>query len=49
LKKYAQLLVYNQKLTEADQQLVVLRQLYKQKVSLAEIIELNKKAQAKKS
>ncbi|MCH7394506.1 Wzy polymerase domain-containing protein [Acinetobacter dispersus] len=49
LKKYAQLLVYNQKLTEAEQQLVVLRQLYKQKVSLAEIIELNKKAQAKKS
>lgn len=49
LKKYAQLLVYNQKLTEAEQQLVVLRQLYKQKVSLAEIVELNKKAQAKKS
>jgi len=49
LKKYAQLLAYNQKLEEAEQQLVVLRQLYKQKVSLADIIELNKKAQIKKS
>lgn len=49
LKKYAQLLAYNQKLEEAEQQLVVLRQLYKQKVSLADIIELNKKAQVKKS
>lgn len=49
LKKYAQLLAYNQKLEEAEQQLVVLRQLYKQKVSLADIMELNKKAQIKKS
>ncbi|RPE29904.1 O-antigen ligase [Acinetobacter sp. BIGb0102] len=49
LKKYAQLLAYNQKLEEAEQQLVVLRQLYKQKVRLADIIELNKKAQIKKS
>ncbi|KYQ84578.1 hypothetical protein AWW72_07975 [Acinetobacter sp. NRRL B-65365] len=49
LKKYAQLLAYNQKLDEAEQQLIVLRQLYKQKVSLADIIELNKKAQIKKS
>ena len=49
LKKYAQLLAYNQKLEEAEQQLVVLRQLYKQKVSLTDIIELNKKAQVKKS
>ncbi|MEB6479913.1 PglL family O-oligosaccharyltransferase [Acinetobacter vivianii] len=49
LKKYAQLLAYNRKFEEAEQQLVVLRQLYKQKVSLADIIELNKKAQVKKS
>ncbi len=49
LKKYAQLLAYNQKLEEAEQQLVVLRQLYKQKVSLAEIIELNNKTKVKQS
>lgn len=49
LKKYAQLLAYNHKLEEAEQQLVVLRQLYKQKLSLAEIIELNKKTQVKQS
>lgn len=42
LKKYAQLLAYNQKFSEAEQQLFVLKQLYKQKVSLAEILELNK-------
>lgn len=41
LKKYAQLLAYNHKLVEAEQQLFVLQQLYKQKISLAEIIELN--------
>ncbi|USA46845.1 Wzy polymerase domain-containing protein [Acinetobacter sp. C26M] len=45
LKKYAQLLVYNKKITEAERQLVVLNQLYKQKLSLAEIIELNHKTQ----
>lgn len=43
LKKYAQLLVYNKKIIEAERQLVVLNQLYKQKLSLAEIIELNNK------
>ena len=43
LKKYAQLLVYNHKLDEAEQQLFVLQQLYKQKISLAEIMELNNK------
>ncbi|ENX38208.1 PglL family O-oligosaccharyltransferase [Acinetobacter sp. NIPH 2100] len=43
LKKYAQLLVYNQKVKDAEQQLVVLNRLYKQKLSLAEIIELNNK------
>ncbi|ESK54384.1 PglL family O-oligosaccharyltransferase [Acinetobacter tjernbergiae] len=41
LKKYAQLLVYNHKLVEAEQQLFVLQQLHKQKISLAEIFELN--------
>jgi len=41
LKKYAQLLAYNHKLVEAEQQLFVLQQLYKQKISLAEILELN--------
>ncbi|NIE96573.1 O-antigen ligase family protein [Acinetobacter sp. Tr-809] len=45
LKKYAQLLVYNKKIIEAERQLVVLNQLYKQKLSLAEIIELNNKTQ----
>ncbi|ENW07028.1 O-antigen ligase family protein [Acinetobacter beijerinckii] len=44
LKKYAQLLVYNQKINAAEQQLVVLNRLYKQKLSLAEIIELNNKS-----
>ena len=43
LKKYAQLLVYNHKFDEAEQQLFVLQQLYKQKISLAEIMELNNK------
>ena len=43
LKKYAQLLVYNHKLDEAEQQLFILQQLYKQKISLAEIMELNNK------
>lgn len=43
LKKYAQLLVYNHKLDEAEKQLFVLQQLYKQKISLAEIMELNNK------
>ncbi|MBC9228949.1 O-antigen ligase C-terminal domain-containing protein [bacterium SPL81] len=41
LKKYAQLLEYNEKIADAEQQLVVLNRLYKQKLSLAEIIELN--------
>ncbi|UTO19848.1 Wzy polymerase domain-containing protein [Acinetobacter sp. Z1] len=44
LKKYAQLLVYNEKIADAEQQLVVLNRLYKQKLSLAEIIELNNKS-----
>lgn len=43
LKKYAQLLVYNHKLDEAEKQLFVLQQLYKQKISLAEIMELHNK------
>ncbi|KXZ68469.1 PglL family O-oligosaccharyltransferase [Acinetobacter venetianus] len=41
LKKYAQLLAYNQKQDEAEQYLLVLQRLYKQKISLAEIVELN--------
>ncbi|MBH2001553.1 MAG: O-antigen ligase C-terminal domain-containing protein [Moraxellaceae bacterium] len=41
LKKYAQLLAYNHKFVEAEQQLFVLQQLHKQKISLAEIFELN--------
>lgn len=41
LKKYAQLLVYNQKAEEAERYLLVLQRLYKQKISLAEIVELN--------
>ena len=41
LKKYAQLLAFNQKFTEAEQQLLVLQKLHKQKMSLAEMIELN--------
>ncbi|MEF9994488.1 MAG: Wzy polymerase domain-containing protein, partial [Acinetobacter sp.] len=43
LKKYAQVLVYNQKPIEAKQQLFVLNQLYKKKMGLAEIIELNQR------
>ena len=41
LKKYAQLLVYNQKMAEAEQQLFILQQLYGQKMGLADIVELN--------
>ncbi len=41
LKKYAQLLVYNQKAEEAERYLLVLQRLYKQKISLVEIVELN--------
>ena len=43
LKKYAQVLVYNRKPIEAKQQLFVLNQLYKKKMGLAEIIELNQR------
>lgn len=41
LKKYAQLLVYNQKMAEAEQQLFILQQLYGEQMSLADIVELN--------
>lgn len=41
LKKYAQLLVYNQKMAEAEQQLFILQQLYGEKMGLADIVELN--------
>lgn len=43
LKKYAQVLVYNRKPIEAKQQLFVLNQLYKKKMGLVEIIELNQR------
>ncbi|WP_436898386.1 Wzy polymerase domain-containing protein [Acinetobacter gyllenbergii] len=43
LQKYAQLLAYNQKFKEAEQQLLVLNRLYKKKLSLAEIVALNNK------
>ena len=41
LKKYAQLLVYNQKMAEAEQQLFILQQLYGEQMDLADIVELN--------
>lgn len=41
LKKFAQVLVYNQKNEEAEKYLYVLNRLYKKDVSLADIIELN--------
>lgn len=41
LKKYAQLLVYNQKTAEAEQQLFILQQLYGENIGLADIVELN--------
>lgn len=41
LKKFAQVLVYNQKNKEAEKYLYVLNRLYKKDVSLIEIIELN--------
>ena len=41
LKKYAQLLVYNQKMAEAEQQLFILQQLYGEKMGLADIVKLN--------
>lgn len=41
LKKFAQVLVYNQKNKEAEKYLYVLNRLYKKDVSLTEIIELN--------
>ena len=41
LKKYAQLLVYNQKMAEAEQQLFILQQLYGENIRLADIVELN--------
>ncbi|QHH93878.1 O-antigen ligase family protein [Acinetobacter gyllenbergii] len=44
LKKYAQLLAYNHKFEEAEQQLFILQQLYKQTLSLPEVIEMNKRA-----
>ncbi|MCH7338999.1 PglL family O-oligosaccharyltransferase [Acinetobacter higginsii] len=44
LKKYAQVLVYNHKFQEAEQQLFILQQLYGQTLSLPEVIEMNKQA-----
>ncbi|MDH0029843.1 MULTISPECIES: O-antigen ligase family protein [unclassified Acinetobacter] len=41
LKKYAQLLVYNQKMAEAEQQLFILQQLYGENIGLADIVEVN--------
>ncbi|MEN8320840.1 PglL family O-oligosaccharyltransferase [Acinetobacter junii] len=41
LKKFAQVLVYNQKNEEAEKYLYILNRLYKKDVSLADIIELN--------
>ncbi|WHP04868.1 Wzy polymerase domain-containing protein [Acinetobacter corruptisaponis] len=41
LKKYAQLLVYNQKMAEAEQQLFILQQLYGENIGLVDIVELN--------
>ncbi|WP_151722980.1 PglL family O-oligosaccharyltransferase [Acinetobacter junii] len=41
LKKFAQVLVYNQKNEEAEKYLYVLNRLYKKDMSLTEIIELN--------
>lgn len=41
LKKFAQVLVYNQKNKEAEKYLYVLNRLYKKDVSLTDIIELN--------
>ncbi|ENX56518.1 MULTISPECIES: PglL family O-oligosaccharyltransferase [Acinetobacter] len=42
LKKYAQVLVYNHKFEEAEQQLFILQQLYGQTLSLPEVNEMNK-------
>ncbi len=44
LKKYAQVLVYNHKFEEAEQQLFILQQLYGQTLSLPEVVEMNKQA-----
>ena len=44
LKKYAQVLVYNHKFQEAEQQLFILQQLYGQTLSLPEVVEINKQA-----
>lgn len=44
LKKYAQVLVYNYKFEEAEQQLFILQQLYGQTLSLPEVVEMNKQA-----
>ena len=41
LKKFAQVLVYNQQNKEAERYLYILNRLYKKNVSLADIIELN--------
>ena len=41
LKKFAQVLVYNQQNKEAEKYLYILKRLYKKDVSLADIIELN--------
>lgn len=41
LKKFAQVLVYNQQNKEAEKYLYILNRLYKKDVSLADIIELN--------
>ncbi|MCH7314055.1 O-antigen ligase family protein [Acinetobacter sp. ANC 3882] len=44
LKKYAQLLAFNHKFEQAEQQLFILKQLYKQDLSLPEVVELNNRA-----
>lgn len=43
LRKYAQLLAYNGKVEQAKQQIFILQHLYRQQITLAELLKINKK------
>ena len=44
LRKYAQLLAYNGKVEQAKQQIFILQHLYRQQITLAELLKINKKS-----
>lgn len=44
LRKYAQLLAYNGKVEQAEQQIFILQHLYGQQITLPQLLKINKKS-----